>query len=79
MSEVIGFALAWEECSYYGKRFTYNGLNMQGWEEAFKAKNRHDTICPKRFGFDKNMKKVDAPMEEIVPETIFDMIEGNRT
>ena len=73
MSKLIGFYLASVKCHYCGKEFHYNGATCNGWEKAFKKRNSHETICPKRFGFDENMRKVGEPMEDYMPEFIKDI------
>ena len=74
MSDFIGFSLGYKSCSYCNKKFYYNGATMSGYEEALKEKNAHESVCPKRFGFNKNMKKVDKLLEEIKPELINEMM-----
>ena len=68
MSDFVGFSLEHYSCSYCNKKFYYNGARMVDYEKALKEKNAHESVCPKRFGFNENMKKVDKPMEEIKPE-----------
>ena len=74
MNDFVGFSLEYHSCSYCNKKFYYNGATMVGYEEALREKDKHESVCPKRFGFDENMKKVDKPMEEIEDKAILDMI-----
>ena len=74
MSDFVGFSLAWHSCSYCNKKFHYDGVTMVNYKEALEEKDKHESVCPKRFGFDKNMKKVSEPMKSKKPKTIFDLL-----
>ena len=53
MSDFVGFSLGYQSCSYCNKKFYYNGATMVGYEKALKKKNAHESVCLKRFGFNK--------------------------
>ena len=57
MTDFVGFSLAYHSCSYCNKKFYYNGVTMVDYEEALKEKDNHESICPKRFGFNKKYEK----------------------
>ena len=78
MSDFIGFSLEYHSCLYCNKKFYYNGATMVNYNEALKEKNKHESVCPKRFGFDENMSKVNEYMKEIKPKSIVDIIKKIR-